>query len=460
MADPRPLDAAALASWAPLSHEAYEALRTAVGRWHTPVAEFSAVLDQHLPVLAPAYQMQLLDRMINAVVHLAHSRTDFAIYQGDPFTPSAELTRRVAHLVLLIERLRVDQAGMDFVGIVLVSAFLRVNGVMGPPAEGFTGQYTRVLASAITQHVIHPLLGAPSLRGYALQLTLARLIELARAWAARGTAVHVVGTGANVTRLTPANLDEWVQVLGPGDSPGYYWNRSIRVLEQQLRREAYRAQNELRRETRLPADLTGAVAQFLAPASTTQADLQRQRELYQAAIGVARLQVQADAAPANGELARRVRLARGAMLGVNTIEADRLEHVRRSPASPRRESLSPMYAYSPPPTPPMSPNTLAAYYADYPGYSPGTPAAGMSTPPMSPNTLAAYNADYPGESPVSPTDARAPTPPDSPHATAAAAPVAHSVADEEERKSEDEGDEENDDRAKRQRTSGRLTRPW
>lgn len=436
MADSRPLNAAALASWVPISHEAYEVIHSAVEHWHTPVAEFGAVLDQHLALLTPAYQMQLLDHMIITIVHLAHSRTDFAIYQGEAFTPSAELTRRVAHLVLLVERLRVDQAGMDFVGVVLVSAFLRVNAVMGPPAEGFTGQYTRVLANAIAQHVIQPLLDAPSLRGYALHLTLDRLVELARAWAARGTAVHVVGSGANVTRLTSANLDEWTQVLGPGDSPGYYWNRPIRVLEQQLRREAYRAQNELRRETRLPADLTGAVAQFLAPSSTTQADLQRQRELYAATIGVARLQVQADAAPANGELARRANLARGALHGAPDYEWRQSSHPHASPASPRRESLSPMYA-------------------------PGTPVAtGDQTPPMSPNALAAYNADYPGYSPVSPTDAWGPTPPDSPHAAAAAAAAAApSAADEEERKSEDEDEGEND-RAKRQRTSGRPVRPW
>lgn len=308
--EPLRLDAAALARWAPDPEHAYTSIRNAA----TSGVAFDAVLNEHLHVLTTAKQMILLSDII-VMIEMAFAEQS----SDDPPSYSVfNLDVQIANFVMLVERLRPDEAGMDFIGIVLISVFLHRSHAtwLHVDVDEIHADFDQQFATFIAQRIIHPLLHLPPAHG----LTFTRLIGLARTWAARGSAVATV----NVTgfeRLTLDAFNDWMAArTDAGDAlVARAWDASIREARARMRDEAFAVQNELRREPRIAPDAIGTVAQFLAPPGTTQATLQRQRQIYAASIGVARLQAQADAPGLSANLARdlqdQANLARGRLHG-------------------------------------------------------------------------------------------------------------------------------------------------
>jgi len=305
--EPKRLDAAALAQWTPDPHRAYISIASEAKR----AVNFGGVLDEHLHVLTTAKQMQLVASFIEAI------QVAFVYEIVSPSYSPYNIDAQIANFVLLVERLRVDEVGMDFIGTVLAAVFLRRSywAWLDDDNEVEPG-FDHRLATFISQRVIQPLLHLP----HTQRLTFARLIGLVRAWAARGSAVHVISVEGSEA-LTPDTLADWMTARVDTDDVAVAraWDASIREARARMRDEAFAVQNELRREPRIAPDAIGTVAQFLAPPGTTQATLQRQRHIYAASIGVARLQAQADAPGLSANLARglqdQANLARGRMHG-------------------------------------------------------------------------------------------------------------------------------------------------
>lgn len=205
-------------------------------------------------------------------------------------------------LLRVIERIEMNQTMWDFVGIAL---FLAAAYISHDAERAFE------VAHAISMRVLPALLDQSSV--HAMRLTWNRLHDLAIEWLQRSPVMYRIGSVCGKSPCTAAHLSRWIQPHAQGAQRA--WDTAI---YRRMQRNAYDAQNELRRDLRIPADLVGLIAQFLAPPNTTQAQLKRQREIYASTIQIARLCVQARAPGLSFDAARdllhQADLARGALL--------------------------------------------------------------------------------------------------------------------------------------------------
>jgi hypothetical protein len=261
------------------------------------MSAFDASLSHYLRIRTPERSMELLDMIIWRVVD-----EECSIW------PRVSRHRNITLLLRVIERIEMDRAMWDFIGIALFIAVVYRNHDAEYAISRARATSARVLPALLDRSPVH-----------AMCLTWDRVHDLAIEWLQRSPAAYQIGSVCGVPPCSAASLSRWMQtVLRPPHAQGAQraWDSAI---HRRMQRNAYDAQNELRCDLRIPGDLVGLIAQFLAPPNTTQAQLKHQREIYASTIQIARLCVQARAPDlsddAMRDLQRQADLARGALLG-------------------------------------------------------------------------------------------------------------------------------------------------
>lgn len=266
------------------------------------MAAFDASLKHYLRIRTPERSRELLDFITWRIVG-GRSLNDMS-------GKLARVTLDMPILLHVIDRIGMDQALWDFVGIVLfIAAVFRVNVI-----PGYASVCAVDIARAISDRVLSVLIDRSFEHG--TRLTWDRVRDLASEWVRSSSPMIRIGYASDVRSPTKACLDRWMQAVQPRADVQRAWDSAI---HRRMQRNAYDAQNELRRDRRIADDLVGLIAQFLAPPNTTQAQLKRQREVYASTIQIARLCVQARAPGLSFDAARDLQhqadLARGALLG-------------------------------------------------------------------------------------------------------------------------------------------------
>jgi len=243
-------------------------------------------------MLVVHYAQAAVVTLVSAAIQ--HAPSDDRGYWIGNYTNQTQPQPDLDRLIVLLRRLRMDQTGWDFVGVVLFLTLAVATGTRPhlDPAQNRDMLVTAVLATAecvllrLVNSTRHP---------HAMALTWSNMVALAREWARTGRACGVPHTAPSIAAGNHQTLDQFLARTATFDA-AMVWNgpidRAIAADNRTMLQEAHRAQNELTRPScPLSADAIGLIAQFLAPPGTSQNALQAQRVAYAASVKTAKLQV-------------------------------------------------------------------------------------------------------------------------------------------------------------------------